>query len=166
MKIIGNTCRVVLKADERSVTGILVDSDEHYDYVQSERSVFIIPRPNVLFYETDQLPKQSRVISAEQDKTVSVVIDDVTVTELRVPKSTNSNELMRQAYLCEPVQRALIGKKQKVLECFDDAIIIRTSPKFEDATTFTPGSSNPVDHYLSAGEMATRLSGIRTKNEP
>jgi hypothetical protein len=165
MKLIGNTCRVVLKGDERNVVGILIDSDEHYDYVQADKAVFVIPKQNVLFYETDQLPQQSRVITAEQDKTVSVVVDDAVLAELRVKDNIGTNELVQLAYSYEPVQRALIGKKQKIVECFDDSIVIRTTPKFEDDRASFGVAGNPLDQYLSPGEMAARLSNISRNKE-
>jgi hypothetical protein len=159
--LIGNPFEVVLKGSDRVVKGILVETDDDFDYVQDSGGVCIVPKPNVLYYRTNELSKQSKVIrndvqlvGAPQDKTMNVVIDGQVVAAITVPADIEAKELMTFVYSQGVVKETLAGHKQKAVECFEDAVYITTDQ-------VSAVERNPMTSYLAPSEMIKRFEGIK-----
>lgn len=169
--LIGNPFKIFLKYSEKSINGILVDVDDLYDYIQDENSVCIIPKNNILYYKTNELSKSSKVIKSieieqnsqikDTDKLISVFVDRQEIIQIKVPMNVESNELIGFIYSNEIIHNALHEKKQKKIECFDDAVYITTdrqvdivsSPQISFST-----NNGPINSYLNPSEMALRLN--------
>jgi hypothetical protein len=170
--LIGNPFKVFLKEADKTIEGLLIELDDKYDYLQKDNSICIIPKQNVLYYETNQLSTTSKLINPSivpDEKNITVFIDKVAMAELKVPTNIGANELVGFLYSNQVIQDALKGKKQKSLECFDDAVYIFTDQYQEkvstDSVAFSMEANNPATTYLSSTDMVARLNrGIRGKN--
>ena len=164
--LIGNHIKVLLKDKECTVAGILLETNDRYDYIQSGQSVCIVPKVNVLYYITDRIQPETRVLKPQTTATrsVGVFVDDKIIAELQAPSELPVEELMTLVYTTESVQQALEGKTQKTFECFADSVYITTDhERAPKQLAFTMGERNTTNSYLSPTEMALRLeSAART----
>ena len=170
--LIGNPFEVFLKDSERTIEGILVETDELFDYIQDGNGVCIIPKSNVLYYRTNELSKQSKVIrsvevpliESPKEKEMSIFVDGKNIVRVIVPHNVNSKDLLEFIYSQDAIQEELFGRKQKSVECFDNAVYIATEEKSGSQVSFSSGA-NPTNAYLTPSEMIARLENVRRINE-
>ena len=173
--LIGNSFKVFLKETDKSIDGLLINIDEKYDYIQREKSICIIPKQNVLYYETDKMSQSSKLIDTSEvqdktsDKILTVYVDDAALAEFKVPESLEATDLINFIYSNKIVQNALNGKIQKSIECFDDSVYILTNQKKEkdivDSDVSFSEISNPINNYLNPADMASRLNNAIVKRK-
>jgi hypothetical protein len=162
--LIGNQISVLFKDSSKVISGVLVETNERFDYIQLERVLCVVPKENVLYYETDKLIKESKIIGGQDEKKMAVYVDNVWVGQMTLPHGAGANEIVQQAYGIDEVRTSLIGKKQKTVECFDDAVYILTDsfhatppPQVE---FYTQQAGSPANTYLGANEMIKRLDKV------
>lgn len=154
-KLIGNLVRIIFKEDQKTIEGILINIDEECSYVQCELIVRVIPKSNILYYETNEIPSTSMVI--EPEITMGVYIDHNRVVDLRLAGGLSTNEIISIVYENEIVQKQLEGKTQKTIECFDNAVQITTSGlKKKTQVSFTM-DSGVKDLYLSPSDVVKKV---------
>jgi hypothetical protein len=162
--IIGNQINLIFKDSDKVVSGVLIETDERFDYIQSNQVLCVIPKDNVLYYETDKMPPESKVITnTASEARINIYIDKQFVSA--VSTDLKGTELVKAIYGIEEVQENLQGKKQKSVECFDDAVYIFTDAEVEVAKPESPiafslqagGGSNP---YVSQVDLAARLDKV------
>jgi hypothetical protein len=169
--LIGNPFKVFLKENDKTIEGMLIDTDDKFDYVQKGSSVCIIPRQNVLYYETNELSQTSKIINTDPtpaaEKTMAVFVDSVKIADIKIPTDLPPKELFEFLISQNIVQGALEGKIVKQPHFFDDAVYILTDKLQEKAESkveeFSMGP-NPTNTYLSHTDMVSRLnSAIKRK---
>lgn len=164
--IIGNQINLIFKDSDKIVSGVLIETDDRFDYIQSNQVLCVIPKDNVLYYETDKMPPESKVIASsniDSESRINIYVDKQFVSA--VSTDLKGTELVKAIYSIEEVQHNLKGKKQKSVECFDDAVYIFTDADVEAAKPEAPvafsmsgaGGANP---YLSQVDLASRLDKV------
>jgi hypothetical protein len=164
--LIGNPFKVFLKENEKTIEGILIDTDEKFDYIQRGSSVCIVPRQNVLYYETNELSQTSRVINTDTapaaEKTMAVFVDSLKVADIKSPTDLKPEMLFEFLISQGIVQAAIKGKTLKQPHIFDDAVYILTDkPQAKEEHTEVESFSmepNPSNSYLSPADMVARLN--------
>lgn len=63
-QLIGNKIYVSLKEGDETISGLLIHVEEHYVYIQMEKDshMYVVPKANVRYYITDNLPGTSRIL--------------------------------------------------------------------------------------------------------
>lgn len=165
-KLIGNIIRIIIKGYEESDTeGILIDTDCEFDYVQVDNcTVRIIPKTNILYYESNYVPQSSRIIESDekkQDKIIEipVFIDGEKICNLNIATEINSDNLLETLYSCDTIKRCLFGKTLKKIEKFDDGVYITVSKTVHEEI---PISFN-IDNKLLSKQQSLGPSDVVTK---
>lgn len=194
--MIGNEVCVFLKKDYMStigdIFGILVEVTDDSLYIQSldenKAQVFAVPRENIAYCTTGELPTSTRQVLRTQPTAVevpqpqpqpqqsiieclNVYINDQQVTSIPVPPTFpvhEWNEKILRAIMGNPeVKQALAGKIQKEIEYSPGEVYITVGnivppsqmPDAIDENVFTMGGQ-PTTDFLGPMQMAQRLSKV------
>jgi len=189
-KIIGNEIFVFLKTSSGDVwdfSGLLIDVTEESLYIRgdiSDSRIYIVPRNNVDYCITDEMPSAERTVVAknsqpesivaeqsQQPSTLEVYINKEKVTSIPVPPTFNlmawHDGIMRVIMGNPDVKSLLAGKKQKSLEYYPGEVYIdiedgyapESCPNSTDTpNTFVMGEGgDPATDFMNPLQMVTRL---------
>lgn len=173
--LVGNRVFVSLKNEDETLKGLLIHVEEHYVYLQMDEStyIYVVPKSNVKYYVTDNLPSQSRVIpsnnqeysaptpqperNAERQDApsfISVFVNGDHIANIDNPGldlSVFSNEIMTTVLGDRRVQAILAGRRQKEFRYDVGKAYITTVPEDEEPVGVLPQSNQNVPNTFGMG---------------
>jgi len=185
-QLIGNKVYVSLKNEDETIAGLLIHVEEHYVYVQMEGDshMYVIPKANVKYYITDNLPGASRVlgpivpvqpptptpsqpaanvytapeVDAPAHRAITVFVNGDPIANIPVTPSLNlkqfTNDTMKIILSNPDVQAIIAGRKQKALEYAEGKVYITTAGEEEESVIVASNNDSPPSTFSMGGNPA------------
>jgi len=189
-KFIGSHVNIRLK-DGETVSGLLINSDENYEYVQipSSADMYVVPKQNIKYYLADNIfikrasAEEQKIISPpatekQEDRSLSVHINGDFITRFLTSPGLDlskfSDDMMRIVLENLDVQKILAGRRQKSIDYYPGNVYIVTVGEDEESVAPVASSSipnsfgmdNSLGQFKTGTEMVSMLnSSVRRGNK-
>lgn len=169
-ELINANVLVLFKTAKATISGTVLDiNDWCVILVDDNNDTIIIPNSNVLYYKVCGSQVEQAPVQQEIHKSIAVFVDNQHINNISVARTADSSEVARAVYADKMIHDSLVGKVQKTMECFVDAVYITTNQAVRRSSanteeSFVEDNKNPVTKYLDPTDMVVKLTGAGKNN--